>query len=83
MIMEVNCETDFVARSDDFCDLVELLCMQLTVFPDLRFISATQVCSSGLRCTLRELGAHATHSVPASSCPSSLPDRCTAWDCSR
>ena len=44
--MEVNCETDFVARSDDFCDLVELLCMQLTVFPDLRFISATQVCAA-------------------------------------
>ena len=44
VIMEVNCETDFVARSDDFGELVELLCMQLTVFPDLKFISASQVC---------------------------------------
>ena len=43
VIMEVNCETDFVARSDDFSELVELLCMQLTVFPDLKFISANQV----------------------------------------
>ena len=41
--MEVNCETDFVARSDDFCEMVELLCMQLTVSPDIRFISSSQV----------------------------------------
>ena len=40
--MEVNCETDFVARSDDFCELVELMCMQLTVSPDIRFISSSQ-----------------------------------------
>ena len=35
VIMEINCETAFVARSDDFCDLVELLCMMcLTCLAD-------------------------------------------------
>eukprot|EP00249_Psilotum_nudum_P023627 c28939_g1_i1 orf=507-3725(+) len=42
-LVEVNCETDFVARSDIFKNLVEDLGMQIVACPQVQFVSVEDV----------------------------------------
>lgn len=41
--MEVNCETDFVARGDVFLDLVNDVAMQVAASPDVRYVSIDDI----------------------------------------
>jgi elongation factor Ts len=43
VLVEVNCETDFVARGDAFRDLVADLAMQVAAFPDVTVVSVDDV----------------------------------------
>jgi len=43
VLVEVNCETDFVARGEKFRELVNDLAMQIAACPDVRFVSASDV----------------------------------------
>src|SRR6476620_5304287 len=47
VLMEVNCESDFVARTDDFLELVKDLAMQVAA-ADPKFIRREEVKSSDL-----------------------------------
>jgi elongation factor Ts len=39
VLIEVNCETDFVARTEEFQTLVKELAMQVAAFPSLAYVS--------------------------------------------
>ena len=43
VLVEVNCETDFVARGDTFKELVADLAMQVAAFPDVTVVSVDNV----------------------------------------
>lgn len=46
VMIEVNCETDFVARRDEFQELARNLAMQVAACPTVQFISAEEIPSS-------------------------------------
>ena len=41
VLVEVNCETDFVARGDKFKDLAKDIAMQIAACPEVEYISAS------------------------------------------
>ncbi|XP_030942056.1 uncharacterized protein LOC115967116 [Quercus lobata] len=43
VLIEVNCETDFVCRSENFKDLVDDLAMQVAVCPKVQFVSIENI----------------------------------------
>lgn len=43
VLLEVNCETDFVARREEFCDLVNNIAMQIAASPDIIYISFNDI----------------------------------------
>jgi elongation factor Ts len=43
VLVEVNCETDFVARGEKFKELVNDMAMQIAACADVRFVSASEV----------------------------------------
>ena len=43
VIVEVNCETDFVARGDRFKELVADMAMQIAACPDIEYVSPEDV----------------------------------------
>lgn len=43
VMVELNCETDFVARSPDFQDLARNVAMQIAACPNVRFITLDQI----------------------------------------
>jgi elongation factor Ts len=43
VVVEVNCETDFVARGEKFRELVNDMAMQIAACPDVRYVSAADV----------------------------------------
>jgi len=43
VLVEVNCETDFVARGEKFKELVNDIAMQIAACSDVRFVAATDV----------------------------------------
>nr|BDA98117.1 elongation factor Ts [Proteomonas sp. NIES-1005] len=46
VMIEVNCETDFVARRNEFQELARNLAMQVAACPTVQFISADEIPSS-------------------------------------
>jgi elongation factor Ts len=46
VMIEVNCETDFVARRTEFQDLARNLAMQVAACPTVQFISTEEIPSS-------------------------------------
>ena len=75
MLLEVNCETDFAARSDKFLDLVEDLSMQIaacecTVVTCALFACYLGICMAGIELllTFKRLAALAML-------------RCSCWPC--
>lgn len=49
VLIEVNCETDFVARTDDFKDLANNLAMQVAANPQIQCVSQEEVPESVLQ----------------------------------
>jgi elongation factor Ts len=43
VVVEVNCETDFVARGEKFRELVNDMAMQIAACPDVRYVSSADV----------------------------------------
>lgn len=43
VLVEVNCETDFVARCEDFTDLVRNIAMQIAACPSVSYVNLTDV----------------------------------------
>ncbi len=43
VLVEVNCETDFVARNDDFKELVHDIAMQIAACPNVEYISRDEI----------------------------------------
>nr|BDA97885.1 elongation factor Ts [Chroomonas collegionis] len=43
VMVELNCETDFVARNPDFQDLARNVAMQIAACPNVRFITLDQI----------------------------------------
>jgi elongation factor Ts len=43
VLVEVNCETDFVARGDRFKDLVNDVAMQIAACPNVEYVSVTDI----------------------------------------
>ena len=43
VLLEVNCETDFVSRGEKFAELVKELAMQIVACPDVQFVSTEEV----------------------------------------
>ncbi len=43
VLVEVNCETDFVARGEAFQDLVRNLAMQIAACPNVEFVKVTDI----------------------------------------
>ncbi|HAC66175.1 MAG TPA: elongation factor Ts [Cyanothece sp. UBA12306] len=43
VLVEVNCETDFVARRDEFKDLVRNLAMQIAACPNVEYVKGTDI----------------------------------------
>lgn len=43
ILVEVNCETDFVARRDEFKDLARNIAMQIAACPNVEFVSIDQI----------------------------------------
>lgn len=43
MLIEVNCETDFVGRSEKFKELVDDLAMQVVACPQVQFVSVEDI----------------------------------------
>jgi elongation factor Ts len=57
VLLEVNCETDFVAASDDFTRLVNGLAMQIAASPSVEYVTAAEVPAADLEAELRvEMG---------------------------
>jgi elongation factor Ts len=48
VLVEVNCETDFVARTDDFRELANNLAMQIAANPQIQCVSQEQIPESVL-----------------------------------
>lgn len=58
VLVELNCETDFVARTDDFQNLVKELCMQVAAMRP-RWVSRDQVPQDELTAKKKEFEAEA------------------------
>jgi elongation factor Ts len=43
VLVEVNCETDFVAKRDEFRELVRNIAMQIAACPNVEFISTAEI----------------------------------------
>ncbi len=43
MLVEVNCETDFVARGDKFQELVRSIAMQIAACPNVEFVKIEDI----------------------------------------
>lgn len=43
ILLEVNCETDFVARREEFSDLAKNIAMQIASNPDIMFVSMDEI----------------------------------------
>jgi elongation factor Ts len=43
ILLEVNCETDFVARREEFSDLAKNIAMQIASNPDIIFVSMDEI----------------------------------------
>eukprot|EP00274_Cyanoptyche_gloeocystis_P002714 CAMPEP_0196658438 /NCGR_PEP_ID=MMETSP1086-20130531/29609_1 /TAXON_ID=77921 /ORGANISM="Cyanoptyche gloeocystis , Strain SAG4.97" /LENGTH=271 /DNA_ID=CAMNT_0041992003 /DNA_START=79 /DNA_END=894 /DNA_ORIENTATION=+ len=43
VLIEVNCETDFVARREEFKEIVDNLAMQVAATPGVEFVSAAEI----------------------------------------
>jgi len=43
ILAEVNCETDFVARNEEFKSLVQSICMQIAACPNVDYISLAHI----------------------------------------
>ena len=43
VLVEVNCETDFVARREEFQELVQNIAMQIAASPDIRYINIDEI----------------------------------------
>jgi elongation factor Ts len=43
ILLEVNCETDFVARREEFSDLAKNVAMQIASNPDILFVSMDEI----------------------------------------
>lgn len=43
VLVEVNCETDFVARREEFQELVQNIAMQIAASPDIRYINIEEI----------------------------------------
>ena len=43
VLVEVNCETDFVARRDEFKDLVQNVAMQIAACPNVEYVAQTDI----------------------------------------
>ncbi|NJM58029.1 MAG: translation elongation factor Ts [Synechococcales cyanobacterium RU_4_20] len=48
VLVEVNCETDFVARGDKFAELVRNIAMQIAACPNVEYVTAEEVPSDML-----------------------------------
>jgi elongation factor Ts len=46
ILLEVNCETDFVARREEFSDLAKNIAMQIASNPDIVFVSMEEISES-------------------------------------
>jgi len=46
ILIEVNCETDFVARRPEFNDLAKNICMQIASNPEIEFVSTEDILES-------------------------------------
>jgi elongation factor Ts len=46
ILLEVNCETDFVARREEFSDLAKNIAMQIASNPDILFVSMDEISPS-------------------------------------
>lgn len=46
ILIEVNCETDFVARRPEFNDLAKNICMQIASNPEIEFVSTEDISES-------------------------------------
>ena len=46
ILLEVNCETDFVARREEFINFAKNIAMQIASNPDIKFISLEDISSS-------------------------------------
>jgi len=58
VMLEVNCETDFVTKTDQFKELVKNICMQIVLYPDLEFVSMEKI-PAGVIAKLRKEQAEA------------------------
>ena len=43
VLVEVNCETDFVARRDEFKELVQNVAMQIAACPNVEYVTQTEI----------------------------------------
>ena len=43
VLLELNCETDFVARREEFKDLAKMIAMQIAAFPEINYVNLDQV----------------------------------------
>lgn len=43
VLLELNCETDFVARREEFKDLSKTIAMQIAAFPSINFVSYNDI----------------------------------------
>lgn len=43
VLIEVNCETDFVAKSEPFQELVRNLAMQIAAYPSVNYVSISEI----------------------------------------
>lgn len=43
VLVEVNCETDFVARREEFQELVQNIAMQIAASPDVLYVNTTEI----------------------------------------
>lgn len=43
VLLELNCETDFVARREEFKDLAKIISMQIAAFPSINYVSYDEI----------------------------------------
>jgi elongation factor Ts len=46
ILLEINCETDFVARREEFSDLAKNIAMQIASNPEIKFVSMEEISES-------------------------------------
>ena len=46
ILLEINCETDFVARREEFSDLAKNIAMQIASNPEIKFVSTEEISES-------------------------------------